>query len=156
KGKPRPEFNITLWVDDSGQILKSSQDILGGLLTYRTTEAGANAPDNATRVDSILQSVLKVRNKISNSGDRHDIRYEISFKADNPAEVIPTDRRQTLEKGNAATSAILEVRAPGPNDGEASREQPDAAFERPNALITSADRVVKSLAREAVGRSEDP
>ena len=39
-GKPLPGMSSTLWVDDKGQILKSHTDMLGGMDTFRTTEAG--------------------------------------------------------------------------------------------------------------------
>ncbi|MDX2036525.1 MAG: hypothetical protein SFX72_07730 [Isosphaeraceae bacterium] len=37
-GKPVPGMDQTLWVDETGQILKSHLDILGGMDTYRTTK----------------------------------------------------------------------------------------------------------------------
>lgn len=156
KGKSQPEFNTTLWIDDTGQVLKSAQDVLGGFVFYRTTEQGANTPNNAANVDSIMQSVIKVTNKISRAGDRHDVRYRITHKTDNPAELLPADRRQTVTPGKSKTSAILEVRTAGLQDGTPGAESVDEQYMRPNALITSADRTVQQVSREAVGRSTDP
>ena len=43
-GKPRPEYDSTLWVDSGGQVLKSQSDVLGGMVTFRTTREAATAP----------------------------------------------------------------------------------------------------------------
>lgn len=156
KGKPQSAFDATLWVDDTGQVLKSSQDVLGGFVFYRTTQQGANTPNTASNVDSIGQSVIKVTNKISRSGTRQDIRYQITHKTDNPADILPADRRQTVTPGSSKTSAILEVKSAGPEDGAAGPETVDEQYLRPNALITSGDRVVQQLSREAAGKLTDP
>ena len=40
-GKPMPEMDSTLWVDTTGQILKTHAALLGGMDSYRTTQAAA-------------------------------------------------------------------------------------------------------------------
>ena len=40
-GKPRSEFNSTMFVDSAGQVLKSEQDLFGGVVMYRTTREAA-------------------------------------------------------------------------------------------------------------------
>jgi hypothetical protein len=156
-GAPRPEFDVTMWVDGGGQVLKSKTENLGGMVIYRTTREAAEAPTEAyAQFDQITNSVIKVKRKISRPESTRDIRYRISLKDEDPARVIPTDRRQTIEPGAGKNEIILEVKSAGPEAGEPGNESIGAAYLRPNAMITSGDLEVLALTRKAVGTAEDP
>ena len=157
QGKPRPEFDVTLWVDNGGQVLKSSTDNFGGMVQYRTTREGAlAAPAGAgAQYDQILNTVVKVRRKIPRPETTRDVSYLVTLKGESPADVIPADRRQTLRPGAKANESVLVVKTAGPNDG-APEPAPDDSFLRPNALITSQDDRVVDLSRKAVGDAADP
>lgn len=155
--KPRPEFDLTLWVDNGGQVLKSQTDNLGGMVIYRTTEDAAKAPSVAsTQFDQIQNSVIKITRKIPRPELTREIRYRVSLTTESPAGILPNDRRQTVGKGSKPNEVVLAVRTAGPNDGPPSTEAIDPAFSRPNAMITSADPTVISHARKAVGSATDP
>jgi transglutaminase-like putative cysteine protease len=155
-GKPRPEFNTTLWVDSSGQVIKASQDVLGGMVLYRTTKDGALAPDRGVSVDRIAHSVIKIANKIANPTNVRAIRYRIELPGDDLSQLIPNDRRQTLTtEGPAKSTGVLEVRTAGPEAGAAETGDLPAQFLRPNAMVTSDDEQVRALARSAVGSAKD-
>ncbi|HMB04986.1 MAG TPA: transglutaminase family protein, partial [Isosphaeraceae bacterium] len=156
EGKSRPEFDVTLWVDPSGQVFKSAQDILGGMVTYRTTREGATAPGSLAKFDLILNSVIKVKHPIPKPESTRAIKYRVSVKDDEPAKILPTDRRQSLRPGADRKSALLEVRTAGPRDGSPDPEPADDQFLRPNALVTSEDPKIVELARKAVGNAIDP
>jgi transglutaminase-like putative cysteine protease len=155
-GKPRPEFNLTFWIDQSGQVLKQEQDILGGMVTYRTTKEGATAPNGPIKFDQISNSVAKTKSRISNPEQTRYVKYRISLKDEDPAQIFPTDRRQTIQRVDTPNTIILEVRTAGPNDGEPSTSEVDAQFLRPNALISSDDGRVRASTTRAVAGSTEP
>jgi hypothetical protein len=153
-GKPRREFDVTLWVDSTGQVIKSSQDVLGGMVVYRTTKDGALKPDQGASVDRIAHSVIKVPNKIPNSTTVRAVRYRVELPGDDLSQLLPNDRRQTLTtNGDSKASGVLDVKTAGPDAGAASSEALSPQYLRPNALVTSEDPEVRSLARRAVGDS---
>jgi hypothetical protein len=106
-GKPRPEFDVTLWADDGGQVVKSLTENLGGLVVYRTTREAAIArtPGNP-KFDQISNSVIKVTKKLSRPESTRHVRYRVALNVDRPEEIIPTDRRQSLTPGSSANEAI--------------------------------------------------
>jgi hypothetical protein len=158
EGKPRPEFDLTLWADARGQVLKTKTDLMGGMVTFRTTRAGASAPSDAAapRYDQIVNSVIKVTHKIPRPLETRDVRYRIALKDAAPGDVIPTDRRQSIAPGTKEHDAILAVKTAGPNDGAPGEEPADDVYLRPNAMITSKDDMVVSLSKKAVGNAVDP
>jgi hypothetical protein len=156
-GKPRPEFDVTLWVDAGGQVLKSLTENLGGMVTYRTTREGAMAAAAAAApFDQILNSVIKVTHKIPRPETTRDITYRVTLKSEDPAQVLAVDRRQSVKPGSKEHESLLVVRTAGPNDGEAGPATIDDVFLRPNAMITSRDNRVIELARKAVAGATDP
>jgi hypothetical protein len=156
-GKPHPEFDQTMWVDSGGQVLKAKSDVLGGLVWFRTTREGALAPDVAGQsFDQILHSVIKVAHKVPRPEETRHVRYRVALNDGDPAELIPADRRQSLAPGSKKGEATLTVKTAGPSDGQAGEDQVDAAYTRPNAMVTSADDRVVELARRAVGTAADP
>ena len=155
-GKPQSVFDATLWADSRGQIFKTAQDVLGGMVSYRTTREGANAPDSLVKFDQILNSVIKIKRKITKPEATRAIKYRVTLRGEEPLLVLPTDRRQTLRPDTDKSSAILEVKTAGPQDGEPSAEAADDQFLRPNALITSADAKVVLLAEKAAGNAASP
>ncbi len=156
EGKPRPEYSMTYWVEAGGQVLKSSSDILGGMVTYRTTRDAATSPDGAGALDQLVTSIIKVTRKIPRPESSRNIVYHVALKDESPVQVFPNDRRQGIQQGKDKTSAILQVKTAGRNDGPQGPEAVDKEFLQPNSLITSADERVMALARQAVGAAVDP
>ena len=156
-GQARPEFDVTLWTDSGGQVLKSKTDTLGGMVTYRTTREGATAQnDPNAKFDQINNSVVKITRKIPKPNMTRDVRYKIALKGENPSKIFPNDRRQTVSPALKPSEIFLDVKTAGPNNGQAGPETVDESFLRPNAMITSDDVQVVSLARTAVGNLNDP
>jgi transglutaminase-like putative cysteine protease len=157
EGRPRPEFDMTLWADSKGTILKSSSDNLGGMVTYRTTRQAALAPatGQVAPFDQILNSVIKVSPPIAQPGATRALIYRITLRDDEPGQVIPSDRRQSLKPGGSRNTAVLEVKTAGPDAGNPGAEQVGPEYLRPNAMITSADARVVDLSRQAVGGASD-
>lgn len=158
EGKPQPVFDLTLWTDARGQVLKSKSENMGGTVTFRTTREGANAPGDAAapQYDQIVNSVIKVTHKIPRPLATRDVRYRLTFKDAATADVIPTDRRQSVVPGKKENEAVLTVKTAGPYDGAPAEDSVDDVYLRPNAMITSKDDTVTSLSKKAVGTAVDP
>ena len=156
-GKPRPEFDMTVFVDAKGGVLMSRSDNNGGTVMYRTTAEGAKAiGEAAASFDQIANSVIRIKRKLLKPEATRNIRYKITLKADDPSKIIPQDRRQTLSPGSSKLEAILEVKTAGQTVGTAGPEKVDEEFLRPNAMITSQDERVVEAARKAIGNESDP
>ena len=164
-GKQKPEFDVRLWVDAEGQVLKQEVDILGGYVQYRTTEQAAKAKGGANQFDLIAGSMIKVKHVLPNPEETRTVRYQVTFKDIEPAQIIAVDSRQSLQAQPGKdpsilevksldakpgkNSAILEVKSMGPLDGQAGPAEVDAQYLRPNVLVTSEDRQVSQLALKA-------
>ena len=155
-GQTRPELSSVLWVDSGGQVLKQEMDLLGGMTMYRTTEQGAKAPGGRIKYDQIRGTIIKVARPIPNPYQTRYIQYRITHKDEDPAKIIPNDRRQSVQASGDGRSATLVVQTMGPNDGQAGPPTVDDEYLRPNGLITSGDSRVKELAAQAVGDAVDP
>ncbi len=155
-GKPRPEFDATLWVDPEGQVLKTEQDLLGGVVMYRTTEQSAKSFGGPVQLDLILASGIKVARKIPAPEQTRHVRYRLVLKRGDAAQILPVDSRQNVVPDASPTSAILEVRSAGPIDGPPGPDKVDQEYLDPNALVTSDDSRVRSLARQAIKGTVDP
>ncbi len=111
----KPEFDLRIWVDEEGQVLKQEQDLFGGYIQYRTTEQAARSKGGAVQFDLIAGSFIKVKHMIPNGGDKSPmVRYNLTFKDGEPGQLIPSDSRQSLQPGPGKNSAILTVESRGP------------------------------------------
>jgi transglutaminase-like putative cysteine protease len=156
-GKRRPELDSRVYVDSQGQILKSEQDVMGGIVYYRTTKEAALAPAGPIQFDMILASVVKVARKIPNAEQTRHIKYRVKLEGSEVLQVLPGDSRQSIRPESAnSTSAILEIRSGGPLDGEASAGEIDPQYLKPNALVTSDDVRVRGLATRVTRGLIDP
>ncbi|MGO9464736.1 MAG: transglutaminase-like domain-containing protein [Isosphaeraceae bacterium] len=155
-GKPRPEFDATLWADSGGQLLKTEQDIFGGVIMFRTTEKAAKSPGGPIQFDMIKNTLIKLARDIPDPEKARLVKYRLTLKEGNPAEAIMADPRQTLQPGADGNTAILEVKRIGPLDGEPGPAEVDPQYLKPNALVTSQDRQVRALAQRATRGVTDP
>jgi len=155
-GKPRPEFDATLWADSGGQLLKTEQDIFGGVVMYRTTEEAAKSPGGPIQFDLIKNTRIKVARAIPQPDRARVVKYKLTLKEGNPAEAISADSRQSFQSGPDANTAILEVKRIGPLDGEPGPAEVDPEYLKPNALLTSMDKQVRALAQRWTRGIKDP
>jgi Transglutaminase-like superfamily len=155
-GKPKPEFDVRLWVDPDGQVLKQEVDILGGYVQYRTTKEAAMSKGGPVQFDLIQGSMIKVKHVIPSPDQSRMVRYQLTYKGGDPGQVIPSDPRQSLEADAGKNAAILQVQSVGPMDGPAGPEQVDAQYLKANALVTSEDAEVRRVALKATRGVQDP
>ena len=154
-GKPVTGMASTLWVDETGQILKSFTDLLGGMTTFRTTKAGALNDGGGVEFDLLAKSIIKVPRPIPNADRTRDVVYRIRMENDEPAEVFVKDRRQEATVGNDKSTATVEVKTAGPN-AAGKGEEAGPEYLRANPLVNSEDPGVVRLMTKAVGRETDP
>ena len=154
--KPLPGMSQTLWVDANGQILRTSNEVFGGMETYRTTREAAMKQNVGAKFDLAAAAIIKVRRQINNPTEAKDVVFDLTLKGDDLAKVFPTDRRQTLTPGAKAGTARLEVKSAGPDDGQPVPEAVEDKYLKPNTWITSEDKRVVGLAEVATKGLTDP
>jgi transglutaminase-like putative cysteine protease len=155
-GKVHPEFAIQLWADSEGQILKQFQDLLQGFVQYRTTEKAAKAEGGPVELDLNKDTIAKVTHKIPEPDKTRQVAYRIKIKDDDAGQVIPADSRQKVQPGEDKSTVTLAITSMGPLDGEAGPEEPGPEYLKANALVTSGDQRVRSLAQRATRGATDP
>ncbi len=155
-GQPRPEYDARVWVDEAGQVLKSEQDVMGGVVMYRTTKEAATSPAGPVQFNLVLDTVVKVERRIPNPEQTRSVKYRITLNGSEPARVIPTDARQSIQAEGSPSSAILEVKRMGPLDGPPGADEVDPQYLGSNPLVTSDDAVVRGRARTVTRGVEDP
>lgn len=150
-GKPISEMDATHWVDETGQLLKTYVNQLGGMYIYRTTKAGALAP-NGRSFNLTQATILRVPQAISGS---ERTRY-IVYKLENATpEMFPNDQRQS-SRVEPDGWVRLEVRTDSPLAGDAGSAQVEPEYLRPNPLVDSGNPEIGRLSRQAVGNRTDP
>ena len=157
-GKPQQVLDAVLWVDSGGQVLKLETDMMGGIVMYRTTKEGATSPmprGNA-RFDEIRNTIIAIGKIIPDPRRTRYVQYRLTLKDGDPAEVFPTDGRQTIQPGPDKNSLILNVVTAGPADGTPGPAEVDPKYTRSNGIVTSDDSRVKSLTARAVGDAKTP
>ncbi|MDX2036524.1 MAG: transglutaminase-like domain-containing protein [Isosphaeraceae bacterium] len=111
----------------------------------------------ANKFDLNSASLVQVASRITEPYKRREIVYRVTHASEPIADVLPNDRRQTLVPStDDPRTGTLTVKTAGPLVGEEGPETVDPAYLAPNALITSKDSDVASLARRAVGDQKDP
>ncbi len=155
-GAAKPEFDVRLWVDQEGQVLKQEVDILGGYVQYRTTKEAAMSKGGPVQFDLIQGSMIKVKHVIPSPDQSRMVRYQLTYKGGDPGQVIPSDPRQSLETDASKNATILKVQSVGPTDGAAGPEEVDAQYLKANALVTSEDAEVRRMALKATRGVQDP
>ena len=155
-GTLKREYDLRIWVDQEGQVLKQEQDILGGLVQYRTTKEAAKSKGGAGGFDLITGSFIKVKHVLKNAEQSRMVRYNLTCKEGQPADFVLADPRQSLQPGANQNNAILTVESRGPLDGEAGPNDVDPQFKKSNVLVTSDDREVRRLALRATQGVKDP
>jgi len=157
-GKPQPVLDATLWADSGGQVLKLETDMMGGIVMYRTTKEGALSPvpRGSAKFDEIRSTMIAVNKIIPDPRRTRYVQYRIGLKDGDPAQIFPSDGRQSIQPGPDKNSLVMNVVTAGPGDGTAGPPEVDATYLRPNGIITSEDERVKTLAKRVAGDTQNP
>ena len=157
-GKLQPALDAVLWADSGGQVLKLESDMMGGIVMYRTTKEGASSSmaQRNSRFDEIRETIIPIGKIIPDPRRTTYVQYRITLKDGDPAQVFPTDARQTIGPGADKNSMIMNVVVSGPEQGVAGPAEVDAQFSRSNGILSSDDEQVQSLARRAIRDAQTP
>ncbi len=153
-GKPMPENDATLWIDQTGQILKTRSEMLGGMEYYRTTKEAAIAPDGD--FDLLAATMIKTTRRIPNAEQTRDVVYKLTYSGGDLAEIFPNDHRQTVQPGSSPGAGTIEVRTDSPTSGPSGAATASEKDIRPNPLVNSDDAQVIAHAKDAVANRTDP
>ena len=158
-----PDIHGTLWIDQSGEPLKSWIGSLD-ITSYRVTEDEVRAPATA-QLDLGKAMLIKVDGAIRRPHDTKWIRYRIRLNGGDPAAAFPAGPSQEVKRIDEHTAEIT-VRAVRP---VANPEKTDSATKsspaadtptdddlKPNNFIQSDDTRIVAQAKEAVGGETDP
>ena len=103
-------------------------------------------PADGSKYDQIRGTIVKVARPIPSPYQTRYIKYQLTLKDEDPAKIIPIDRRQTIQSTGDGRSATLIVQTMGPTDGEPGPESVGPEYLRPNGMITSEHDRVRRLA----------
>ena len=153
-----PYAPLLLWMNKEGVPVRTEMDMvgMGKLILYRTTAAIAQAPADAATVPDVFTKHIYLDRRIADAGNTTAATYRIVTKGlDEADQVFSQDDRQEIKnrKGNTFELHVRTREVP-----EQPKVQADVGREylQSNFYITSDDRQVKKLARDAVGGEEDP
>jgi hypothetical protein len=149
KGSPIPGMATTNWVDSGGQILRTSNEVFGGMETYRTTKEAATRGIQGTKLDLTASTMIKVRKRITEPVRTRDVVFELTTRGDELITLFPNDRRQTLTPGATPGTGKMEVKTAGPLDGQPATEPASDKYLKPNTMINSNDKLVIAHASDA-------
>ena len=151
-GKTLDSLKSTLWVDGTGQIMKSYSKLLGGMSTYRTTKAGAMAR-NTGKFKLLEASIIRTPQPMTTPEKSLSAVYRLSGVAGE--KLFPTDQRQSCTSETGTVSRLV-VTTDSPTTGSPGPEKVGPEYLRPNPLINSADTEVMRHTRAAIGALTDP
>ncbi len=145
-----------MWSDDQGQIHKSEIPALQQV-TYRVDRATALKANRHAVLDLADVSLVPVQPALDAPHQTRRIRYRAQLSHGDPSRVFRTGSSQTVRRLDEQTAEIT-VLANGPAAPLPARpeEGPTEADRQPSPWIQSDDPTVRSLAREAVGKAQDP
>ncbi len=129
---------------------------MGGIVIYRTTKENAMAPGGPVQFDLILDTVVKVPRRIPDPEQTRHVKYRITLKAPIPPKSSRTIADRPSCRMPARRRPPSRSRVPVSWTAHPSQEEVEPQYLRPNALVTSEDTRVRSLAQRVTRASSDP
>lgn len=146
-----------LWVDDTGEILKSTTEALGQQM-YRTDRQTAERSGKTAPLDMGLDVIVKTEGVPAEIHRLDQMEFVVTFPRGNPSEAFQAAPGQSVRM-LGAHSAALTVRAVRP-DSPAQRSPvpnpPTARDTEPSTALQSDDPSVIELARRVAPGESDP
>ena len=145
-----------MWVDETGESIKTYTSLLAGMTTYRVSKEVATAPSVAFSSDFGEKTLIKVATKVPRPFDTTEIVYKLSLRDEDPEEVFPCDGRQSLAKADDG-SWLLTIRAVDPTEPVKDPVKVEMdEFLRPNNWLQTDHPKVVQATKSAVGDATDP
>ena len=149
----------TVWTDRAGEVLKTLVPIMGGLETYRVTQAEALKHSDVAPLDLLPSTMVKVEPPLRNAHRARQVCYRVHLDDGDPAKVFAVGPSQSIKPIDAHTAEVtVYAIRPGRNDGNraAPPEVPTEDDLRPNSFVQSDDPVIVADAKKAAGDETDP
>lgn len=153
-------FPVTEWMDDDFKVRKTFTPILGGMTTYSVDKETALAVMEQGEIPDVLAgSVIRSSLLIPHPYATNLVWYKISSTAEHadPELFELTGQRILKREGNAIRLEVKALNPDGDPDVELPIEEPGVEEEylKANQYIESDDPVLRSRAREIVGRESN-
>lgn len=148
-----PGITINAWVDESGQTIKSSTNMIGTeMVTWTVSKEVALQALSVADVDLGVSTLVKTA-KIDRPYETRRAVYKITIKEDDPAKVLPKGDTQSIKSTGPETAELTVIALPIP--AESGREEIEEKYLKPSPFLQSNDERVQEHARLATGELTD-
>lgn len=147
----------TVWLDSSGEALKTAQAMMR-MESYRTTKEMALDPKGLGKLDLLATTSVRLTRPLDHPHQAKQIRYRVTLDDGDPAAVFASGPSQRVESlgPHSARITVYGLR-PGMTGNPDAKDRPPTDDDRqPNNSLQSDDPAVVAMAREAVGSEKDP
>ena len=150
------EIEQTLWIDDSGEALKSDMPSLG-FVTYRTTKDIALQKVDKIDFDLGEMSVVRVRGRLDKPHETQRITYRAHLKDGKIAGVFPDCGSQSVRTIDHHTAEIVvhSIRPDKPKTMKVKDAAPTDDELKPNSLIQSDNELIVKMASDVAAKETD-
>lgn len=149
-GRPMLAMNETLWIDESGDILKRRSELMN-VEVFRATRDEALAETPRVGPDLLLDIAVPVSRVLEHPHQTRQVRYRLELDGTNPAQLFVGGGTQEVRPIDA-THAEVTVRAARPGQpllAGVTETPPTEADRRPSNLIQSDDPAILAAAEKA-------
>jgi len=153
--------DVTVYVDKSGEVLRTDSDLFGKqLTTYRVDEKVAMESIAGAELDQAAASLIST-DKIRRPHDSRKVIYEITVEGADPAKLFTTTDYQTLQSVNSNTVRLTVSTEPSSlaertlNKTVSGSRSPGKEYSANCVLIQTDDYYVRDLARKAAAGRRD-
>jgi len=150
-------LDAVLWVDQSGDVLKSQIDMGQPIVTCRASREEALEQTGSAQVDLIEDMSVRIDPPPRDPHEARWVRYRVELTDGDPGRTFPSGGSQTVRRLDAHTAEIT-VRAvrPATATPAAPDPRPTDADRAPNSLVQSDNAAVVQMAHDAVAGEQDP
>ena len=149
-----PGLVLNGWVDNKGETLKSSTNMLGvEMETYQVSKDEALKAIDGAELDLAISTLVKVK-RIPNAHETKKIVYFVTTLGQNPEDALPSGGTQTVKKTGAETGELTITAAPIPD--QATLQPVAAEFTAASQYLQRDDELVQEHAKKAAGDATDP
>jgi hypothetical protein len=149
-----PGLVLVGWVDEKGEALKTSTNMLGAeLTTYQVSESEALKAIEGEELDLAVNTLIKVR-RIANAHEMSKIVYGVTTEGQDPLDILPTGDTQSVKKISGDAAELTVIRAPIPEKG--TLQSAGDEFLASSQYLQRDDARVQEHGRKAAGKETNP
>src|SRR5262249_24458483 len=132
-----PKFVTTAYLDERGEPLKSTENVLG-MATYQVTREEALKALSGDEVDLAVSTLVKTR-AIKDARKTERAVYRITTPGEDQESILSAGPSQKIARVDAQTIDLTVDAISPPDEPPASDENPGKEFLAPNSFIQSDD-----------------